>query len=68
VKTAISRGRGLAREAVDEGPTALLRAPRNVRLSALRLMSEFLEYLTKEIEAAAVNLETATTSLAQAKK
>lgn len=56
------------RTAVDEGLTALLRTPRNVRLAALRLMPEFLLFLEKEIEDATGNLETATASLAQAKK
>jgi hypothetical protein len=56
------------REAVDVGPTALLRAPRNIRLAAMRLMPDFLNYLAKEIAATAASLETVTVSLAQAKK
>jgi hypothetical protein len=56
------------RQAVDGEPTALLRAPRNIRLEALRLMPEFLVFLQKVIEETAGNLETATASLTQAKK
>jgi hypothetical protein len=56
------------REAIDDGPTALLRAPRNIRLAALRVMPTFLAYLAKEIESAANSIETATATLAQAKK
>jgi hypothetical protein len=56
------------REAVDGEPTALLRAPRNIRLEALRLMPEFLVFLQKVIEETTGNLETATAALTQGKK
>lgn len=56
------------REAVDGEPTALLRAPRNIRLEALRLMPEFLVFLQTSIEETTNNLETATAALAQIKK
>lgn len=56
------------RTAIDGTPTALLRAPRNLRLAAMQIMPEFLEFLAAEIETAAVALENVTSILAQAKK
>jgi hypothetical protein len=64
----VLEGEEVLREAVDGSPTPLLRAPRNIRLAALRHMPGFLAHLTKEIETTALNLEAATESFAQAKK
>lgn len=61
-------GEECRREAVDGHPTSLLRAPRNIRLDALRLMPEFLVFLQKAIEDTAANLETATAALTLPKK